>query len=63
MKYKVYNYRTKKAHWIDEDECGIPDGLTFLEFIKKYGNPVKRSEEERKEMEKAFKELEDSNLN
>lgn len=64
MRYKVYNYRTKKAHWIDEEECGNAEGLSFLEFLKKYGNKVeKRSEDGRKEIEKAFSELEESEEN
>lgn len=60
MKYKVYNPKTKKAHWIDEDECGNAEGLSFLEYIKKHGHPVKNlTLEEEAERQKAYSELEE----
>lgn len=60
MKYKTYDPKTKKAEWIDEDECGNAEGLSFLEYLEKHGKIIKNPDpKETREMEKAFSELED----
>lgn len=60
MKYKVYNYRTKKAEWFeDTEDCGSPSGLPFLEYVRKYGHVVE-DKKEIQEVEKAFSKLEET---